>query len=198
MTDKKFTIKIAIFFISFVISIAVLFNLFSNPLETSKTTSYLALLLFFAICTNLGLDILRNFINFSQKGWVFYIAQWILTFLIPATLIVLIEHPLQKKIMADVSQSMQPTLKYIQDYENNKKILPAKIKNSDNIKLRYYKKDKFYMLATDIYPTNSDKETIYFNSKDNKWYRFHSDQYQYYKDKKVVPPNLKEYLWFTN
>ena len=84
------------------------------------------------------------------------------------------------------------------NYKNSNGALPAKIKESENLKLRYYKKDKFYMLATDIFSNGTDKETIYFNTKDNKWYRFHNDQYRYYRDKKVVPPNLKEYLWFTN
>ncbi len=196
--NRKKTIKIAVFVISFVFSIAILFNLFSNPLGASKSLSYTFLLILFAICVNLGLDILRNFVNFSQKGWVFYVAQWILTFLIPASLIVLIEHPLQKRIMFEVSKNMKPVLEYIQTYKNNEGTLPIKIKQKNDIKLKYYHKGKFYLLATDIYPSNSDKETIYFNSRDNKWYRFYNDQYEYYKDKKIVPPNLKEYLWFTN
>lgn len=196
LLSRNKTVKIAIFLTSFVLSIAILFNLFSNPLESSKSISYIFLLVLFAICANLGLDILRNFINFSQRRWVFYTIQWILTFLIPISLVVLIEHPLQKRIMADVSKEMKPTLDYIQTYKNNKGTLPIKIKQKNDIKLRYYRKGKFYLLATDIYPSNSDKEIIYFNSRDNKWYRFYNDQYDYYKDKKVVPQNLKEYLWF--
>ncbi|MFK5880824.1 MAG: hypothetical protein QM482_01310 [Sulfurospirillum sp.] len=196
--NSKNSIKISIFITSFVLSIVVLFNLFSNPLDSSKSVSYLLLLILFAICVNLGLGILKSFIDFSQNRWVFYTIQWILTFLVPVTLIVLIEHPLQKKIMADVSKSMEPTLNYIKNYKKNSAVLPVNIQATKEIKLKYYRKGKFYMLATEIYPSKTDKETIYFNSKDNKWYRFHNDQYEYYKDKKIVPPNLKNFIWFTD
>jgi len=196
-SNKNSKIKIAVFSISFVLSIAILSNLFSNPLDSSKSISYLFLLVLFAICINLGLSILKDFVNLSQSKWVFYIVRWTLTFIIPISLIVLIEHPLQKKIMADVSKSMKPTLKYIEQYKKDNGILPVSIKENGTTNLNYYHAGKFYMLSRDIFPTASDKETIYFNSKDNKWYRFHNDQYKYYKDKKVVPPNLKEYIWFV-
>jgi hypothetical protein len=200
MSSRKNSLKVAIFSTSFVFSVALLYYIFSNPLSSEKSTLYLCLLLLFAVCVNLGLDILRNFVNFSQKGWVFYLVQWILTFIVPIALIVLIEHPLQKRIMANVSKEMTPALNFIQNYQKKSGTLPESldgfVKKEGNLKLRYYKRDKFYILVADIFPDNSDKETVYFSSQDNRWYRFHNDQYEYYKDKKIVPPNLKSYLWF--
>ncbi len=194
--NRSNIIRVAVLIISFVLSIVVLFNLFLNPLSSSKLISYLFLLVLFAICINLGLRILKNFIDFSQNRWVFYVIQWILTLLVPFSLIVLIEHPLQMKIMADVSKNMAPTLIYIKDYEKNNGTLPSNIKNQEGMKVKYYHNGKFFMLATDIYPNETDKETVYFNSRDNKWYRFHDSQYKYFKDKKIIPPNIKQYLWF--
>ncbi len=201
---KKFskinnTIRVSIFIISFISSIYIVFSLFADPLVSAKPLAYLSLLILFAICVNLGLGILRNFTNFSQNKWVFYTFQWILTIIVPIVLILLIEHPLQKKMMWKVSNQMEPIIKYIDSYSKQNSKLPEKILyNTSKINsFGYFHRDKSYMIKTIISSIDTSGETIYYDSKNKKWYRFHHDQFEYFKNKKIMPENIKNYLWFV-
>jgi uncharacterized membrane protein YhaH (DUF805 family) len=200
---KKFSkinnnIRITVFIVSFVLAIYIVFSLFSNPLRPTNSSAYIYLLILFAICVNLGLGILRNITNFSQNKWVFYTFQWVLTIVMPIVLILLIEHPLQKKIMWEVSDRMNPVIKYIDSYVKQNSKLPEIIQfdTSKIDSFGYYRKDKSYMVKTIVLSLDADGETIYYDSKDRKWYRFHHDQFAYFKDKKIIPKNIKNYLWF--
>lgn len=195
---KNIIIKKRIFITSLVLCVVLIINTYMSIFPFSQSITYIVLLPLFAICINIGLDLLRYFTNFLNKGFIFYLFQWTFTIILPVLFISLMELALQKIIMRNVIAQTAPIISYINNYKKAHNALPDKIKKNiskiDNF--TYYHNDKVFMLKTQKYSVDKEGETIFYNSKDKTWYRFHKNQYDYFKDKKVVPPNIKTYLWF--
>lgn len=195
---KNIVIKKRIFIISLALSSILIINTYLSIFPFSQSMTYIALLPLFAICVNIGFDLLRYFTNFLNKGFIFYLFQWTFTIILPVLFISLMELALQKIIMRHVIAKTSPIINYIKDYKKIHNTLPDKIKKNiskiDNY--TYYHNDKVFMLKTIKYVVDKEGEVIYYNSKDKTWYRFHKNQYDYFKTKKIAPPNIKTYIWF--
>ncbi len=203
--DQKDTLRtrdiFALIFLVILLSLSLymIFTVLNFPLWGGRIVAYLILLPSLFLSIFLAIGLLRHFISFAQKRWIFTLFQILIAFLLPFILIGMIEERVKEKALTVVQGEISSVITYIDKYKKKNGNLPQDIiqtlSNSSTLSnITYYAGIQDFMLETDVPSIDIDGNKIFYDSRDMKWYEFHNDEYQYYQDKKEKPESITRYI----